>query len=158
MCVSVPVVTTTGVDSWLGFFKIDTGMVVTTSEQLATLTLSRLSAVSSWIQNEKTYITMWSLQTKMKSTNNYYVHLQERRSCFRLCQEWYQILSHFLDALGQSAELSCSFVTCAEQELVCISYIYIYIYYSLSTGKDHESVANIVMSAIGTSDNAASDE
>ncbi len=35
---------------------------------------------------------------------------------------------------------------------------YIYIYYSLSTGKYHESVASIVTSAVGTSDNAAPDE
>ncbi len=34
----------------------------------------------------------------------------------------------------------------------------IYIYYSLSTGKYHESVASIVPSAVGTSDNAAPDE
>ncbi len=38
---------------------------------------------------------------------------------------------------------------------VC-SYIYIYIYYSQSTaGKDHESIASIDMSAVGTSDSAA---
>ncbi len=34
----------------------------------------------------------------------------------------------------------------------------IHVYYSLSTGKDHESVASIVTSAVGTSDNAAPDE
>ncbi len=34
----------------------------------------------------------------------------------------------------------------------------IHIYYSLSTGKYHESVASIVTSAVGTNDNAAPDE
>ncbi len=34
----------------------------------------------------------------------------------------------------------------------------LHIYYSVSTGKDHESVASIVTSAVGTSDNVAPDE
>ncbi len=40
----------------------------------------------------------------------------------------------------------------------CEGVLFVYIYYSLSTGKYHESVASIVTSAVGTSDNVATDE
>ncbi len=40
----------------------------------------------------------------------------------------------------------------------CRVLIHIHVSYSLSSGKDHESVASIVTSAVGTGDNVAPDE
>ncbi len=57
--------------------------------------------------------------------------------------------------------------TCSVQKLSGLSInklmgiymgVLIHLYYSLSTGKDHASVASIGRNAVGTSDNVAPDE